>query len=62
MEKDAVSAILGPAENKDGEEGPDPLEVASQELLEAVHARNPQDVAQALRACFECLDTDDDGK
>jgi len=54
-----IDEILGP-EEKDGEgEGDETneLELISQELIEAVHARNTKDVAQALRAAFACLES-----
>lgn len=62
--KKMLASILGPDrkagthEGSEGEEAPDELEVLSQELIEAVHARNPGAVAQALRAAFECMDSE----
>lgn len=62
MEKNEVDAILGPADSGPAEEdGCDELEMVSQELIEAVHARNAADVAAALKAAFACLDKDDEG-
>lgn len=59
MEKDnVITEILGPAEKDGGADGPSELETISQELIEAVHARNPKDVAEALRAAFQCQESE----
>jgi hypothetical protein len=34
------------------------LKVIAQELIEALHARNPEEVVAALRAAFECMDAE----
>lgn len=57
--KKMVSAILGPHPGEAKEdEGPDALHGVAQELIEALHARNPGEVLDALRAIFEALDAE----
>lgn len=63
--KNAVTAILGPESPNVGvrselsdSESPEELKMISQELIEAIHARNPEDVCQALKAAFELLDSE----
>lgn len=63
--KRMVSAILDAkgdnvGDKRDLEEGPeyDELEMIAQELIEAIHARNQKEVAESLRAAFECLDSE----
>ena len=59
MEKTDVMEILGP-DPKTSDEGDesDPMDLISQELIEAVHARNTTDVANALKAAFQYLDAE----
>lgn len=62
--KKAVMSILGPDSKNVGnredleDEGPDEMGLISQELIEAVHARNAEDVKNALRAAFACMDSE----
>lgn len=63
--KNVLTAILGPDGNNVGvrrgsgeDEEPDELAMIAQELIEAVHARNPKEVVEALRAAFMCLDSE----
>lgn len=65
--KQMVTAILGPDGENVGDrrdllpesyDSDSELSVIAQELIEAVHARNVDDTKAALRAAFECLDSE----
>lgn len=56
--KKLASVILGPDGNKKSEEPIEPLKVIAQELIDAVHAKNPDDVIAALRAAHQELDAE----
>ena len=53
-----VDEILGPKPKEDGHDGPSEMEAISQELIEAVHARNVKDTEAALRAAFACMESE----
>lgn len=42
----------------DGEESFDSLEVAAQDLIDAIHSKNVKAVSEALRAAFELCDSE----
>lgn len=56
--KKLASVILGPRPEAAKEEEVAPLKVIAQELIEAVHARNADDVVSALRAAFQECDAE----
>lgn len=56
--KSYLDEILGPAGKPADADPQDEMKLISQELIEAVHARNVDDVEAALRAAFECLDAE----
>jgi hypothetical protein len=62
--RNAILSILGPESPNVGDKRelvsdgtPEELKVIAQELIEAVHARNADQVCQALCAAFECLES-----
>ena len=60
LNKDASAA--GPVEKverkPDEESEYDPLHAAADDLIEAVHSKNTKNVAMAIRAAFELLDSE----
>ncbi len=53
LHKGLASEILGP--KAESSKPVEPLKVIAQELIEAIHARNADDVVAALKAAFtEC--------
>lgn len=57
----SIMSILGPEEGSEAPEtGPGELHQIAHELIEGIHSRNVEDVVSALRACFTCMDAQDD--
>jgi hypothetical protein len=57
--KDEASASM-PVESitREHDEDFDSLEVAAEDLMVAVHSKNPKAIAEALRAAFDLMDSE----
>lgn len=57
--KHILSAILGPGPSGPESAGsPDELEVIAGELIDAVHAKDAKATVEALRAAFQCMESE----
>lgn len=57
--KKMIGAILGPEKQDEPEsEGMDALHALSEELIDAIHAKDAPGVASALQAAFEEMDSE----